>query len=103
MTNTNAIIANDLNSRAKDSRFEGPAFATPDGVLASSPDCDAMFRRYLKKVQEETNLIPDDQDVNMLYSTFRMPRKTATTRIEQAGFGNQFVDQMNRWRPIEKA
>ena len=84
-------------------RREGPAFATPDGVLASSPGYDAMFRRYLKIVQEESDLIPDDQDVDALYSTFRTPRTTATTRIERAGFGNQFVDQMNRWRPLEKA
>ncbi len=55
-----------------------------------------MFRKYLGIVQEETDLIPGDHDVNALHSTFRMPRKTATTRIERAGFGNQFVDQMNR-------
>jgi hypothetical protein len=29
-----------------------------------------MFRRYLKILQEETDLIPDDQDVDALYSTF---------------------------------
>jgi hypothetical protein len=87
----------------KEGRREGPAFATPDGVLASSPGYDAMFRRYLMIVQEETDLIPDDQDVDALYSTFRTPRKTVTTRIERAGFGHQFVDQMNRWRPLEKA
>jgi hypothetical protein len=62
-----------------------------------------MFRRYLKMVQEETDLIPDDHNIDAFYSTFRMPRKTATTRIERSGFGNQFVDQMNRWRPQEKA
>jgi hypothetical protein len=28
-------------------------------------------------------------------------RKTGTTRIERSGFGNQFVDQMNQWRPQE--
>lgn len=72
-------------------------------MLASLPNYDAMFRRYLKTVQEETDLIPDDEDVDVIYSTFRMPRKIATTRIEQAGFGSQFVDQMNRWRPIKKA
>lgn len=84
-------------------RHIGPAFATANGVLASSLDYDAMFRKYLGIVQEETDLIPEDHDVNALYSTFRTPRKTATTRIERAGFGNHFVDQMNRWRPQEKA
>jgi hypothetical protein len=62
-----------------------------------------MFRKYLGIVQEETDLIPCDYNVNVLYFTFRTPRKTATTRIEWVGFGNQFVDQMNRWRLQEKA
>jgi hypothetical protein len=83
-------------------RREGPAFANADGTLASSTDYDAMFRKYLSIVQDETDLIPDDHDVDALYSTFRMPRKTATMRIERAGFGHHFVDQMNRWRPQEK-
>jgi hypothetical protein len=62
-----------------------------------------MFQKYLCVVQEETNLVCGDHDVNALHSTFRTLRKMATTRIEQAGFGNQFVDQMNRWRPQEHA
>lgn len=84
-------------------RLDGPAFASADGVLASSSDYDAMFRIYLGIVQEETDLILDDHDVNALYFTFQTPRKTAITRIKRAGFGNHFVDQMNRWRPQEKA
>ena len=65
-------------------RCKGPAFASADGILTSSTDYNAMFRKYLTMVQDETDLIPDDHDVNGLYSTFRTPRKTATTRIEQA-------------------
>jgi hypothetical protein len=84
-------------------KFDGPAFTLVDGLLGSSPDYNAMFRRYLQVVQEETDLIRDDHDVDALYSTFCMPWKMATTRIEQAGFGHQFVDQMNQWRPWEKA
>ncbi len=84
-------------------RVTGPAFALVEGTLAASTDYDSMFRKYLCLVQEETDFIPDDHDVDALYSTFRMLRKTATTRIERVGFGNQFVDQMSRWRPWEKA
>ncbi len=79
-------------------RVDGPAFATPGGSLASSPDYVSVFRKYLMVVQEETDLIPGDHDVDLYYSTFCTPRKTATTRIERSGFGHQFVDQMNRWR-----
>jgi hypothetical protein len=60
-------------------RFDGPAFATPDGLLAVSPDYNAVFRKYLKIVQEETDLIPGDHGVDQLYSTFRTPQKTSTT------------------------
>jgi hypothetical protein len=63
-------------------RFNGPAFASADGLLASSTDYDATYRKYLNIVQDETNLIPADHNVDALYSTFHMPRKTATTRIE---------------------
>jgi hypothetical protein len=31
-------------------RFDGPAFAKPDGVLTLSPDYNAVFRKYLKIV-----------------------------------------------------
>ncbi len=82
-------------------RCEGPAFASADGILASSTDYDAMFRKYLTMVQDDTDLIHDDHNVE--YSTFRTPRKTTIRKIEQAGFGHHFVDQMNRWRPQEKA
>jgi hypothetical protein len=87
----------------REGRVEGPAFAKPDGELASSPDYNAIFRKCLKIVQEETDLIPADHDVDVYYSTYQTPRKTSTTRIEQAGFGHQFVDQMNRWRTQEQS
>jgi hypothetical protein len=84
-------------------RFSGPAFATPDGQLASSSDYDAVFRKYLKVVQEESDLTPLDHDVDALYLTFQTPRKTSTTRVERSGFGHHFVDQMNRWRTQERS
>ena len=87
----------------REGRSKEPAFATPDGTLAASPDYDAVFRKYLKVVQEDKDLIPGDHDVVLLYSTYRTPRKTANIRIERAGFRHQFVDQMNRWRTQERS
>ena len=84
-------------------RYSGPAFASADGQLASSLDYNALFRRYLARVQDETSLIPGDQDVDSHFSTFRSLRKSAVTRLERAGFGNDFVDKMNRWRTQERA
>ena len=87
----------------QEGRVNGPVFATPDGELALSVDYDSMFRRYLLRVQEETNLIPEDQDVESRYSTNRTLRKTAVTRLERAGFGNEFINRMNRWRVQEQS
>jgi hypothetical protein len=75
----------------------GPAFASPGGELALSVDYDAMYRRYLLRVQEETSLIPEDQEVESHYSINRTLRKTAATCLEPVGFENEFIDRMNRW------
>ncbi len=84
-------------------RMQGPAFATPDGKLALLVDYNAMFQKYLRRVQEETDLIPEDQDVESRYTMSRTSRKTAVTRLERAGFGDDFVDRMNRWRAQERS
>ena len=57
----------------------------------------------MSRVQIETTLLDKDVDVFKVYNTYRTPRKTSTTRIERAGFGNDFVDKMNRWRGQEHA
>jgi hypothetical protein len=64
---------------------------------------NALFRKYLAQIQDETSLIPGDMDVDSRFSTFRTPRKSAVTRLERAGFGDDFVDKMNRWRTQERA
>ena len=84
-------------------RIHGPAFASAHGVLASSADYNAVFRKYLGQVQDESDFIPGETDVDAQYSTFRTPRKSSTTRLERAGFGDEFVDRMNRWRSQEGA
>ncbi len=68
-----------------------------------SADYDALFRKYLLRVQEETNLIPDDQEVESRYLTNRTTRKTAVTRLERAGFADEFMDRINRWRAQEQS
>ena len=88
---------------SREGRIHGPAFADEFGVLASSPDYNSTFQGYLYRVQSETTLIDKDVDVFKVYNTYRTLRKTATTRIERAGFGNDFVDKMNRWRAQENA
>ncbi len=48
-------------------------------------------------------MIPEDQDVEARYLTSRTPCKTAVTRLERAGFGDKFMDRMNRWRAQEQS
>ena len=67
-------------------REHDPAFATPDGRLALLADYDALFRKYLLRVQEETNLIPDDQELESRYSTNRTPRKNGGYSTRTGGF-----------------
>ncbi len=84
-------------------RVHGPTFATPEGILALSVDYNSLFRRYLMQVQEDTNLIPEDQEIESCYSTNRTPQKTTVTHIERAGFGEEFIDRMNRWRTRDQS
>jgi hypothetical protein len=84
-------------------RCFGPAFASADGKLASLLDYNALFRKYLAWVQDKTSLIPGDLDVDSQFSTFRTLRKLGVTRLKRAGFGEDFIDKMNRWRMQEQA
>jgi len=86
-----------------ENRFDGPAFATPDGRLAFSCDYDAVFRTYLKRVQALTSFVPDDVNVDIYYSLSRTPRKSALTRARRANIGSTHLDAMNRWRTVETA
>jgi len=88
---------------ASEGRHNGPAFLDEHGQLASSPDYNSTFQGYLLCIQAETTLIDKDVDVFKVYNTYRTLRKTSTTRIERSGFGNDFVDKMNRWRAQEGA
>ena len=88
---------------ASEGRVHGPAFADEQGQLALSPDYNSTFQGYLARVQAETTWIDKDVDVFKVYNTYRTLRKTSTTRIERSGFGNDFVDKMNRWRAQEGA
>ena len=72
-------------------------------MSGTSPDYKSTFQGYLQRVQSKTSLIDKDGDVCKVYNTYRTLRKTATTRIERAGFGNEFVDRMNCWRGQEGA
>ena len=82
-------------------RCFGPAFASVDGRLASLLDYNALFRKYLAWVQDKTSLIPRDLEVDLQFSTFRTLRKLVVMRLKCAGFGEDFIDKMNRWRMQE--
>ncbi len=66
--------------------------------MASSADCNAVFRKYLGQVQDKTDFIPGETDVDAQYSTFRTPRKLSTTRLERAGFGDELQVEISGGR-----
>jgi hypothetical protein len=84
-------------------RTHGLAFATSSGKLVLSVDYNSVFCQYLKLVQDGTDLIPEDQEVDTCFSTNRMPQKTLVTRLKLAGFGDEFIDGTNRWRPQDQS
>ena len=64
----------------QEGRSQGPAFANANGSLAVESEYDAVFRKYLWQVQDTTNWISEDVNVDMYFSLSRMPRKLALTR-----------------------
>ncbi|KAL7523042.1 hypothetical protein ACHAWF_000870, partial [Thalassiosira exigua] len=58
-------------------RNSGPAFTDAHGRLASSLEYNAVFRAYMKQVQDKTRLIDKDESVGESYGISRTMRKTA--------------------------
>ena len=92
-----------VNVANQEGRSRGPAFAYADGSLAVGSEYDAVFRKYLRQVQDTTNWIAGDVNVDVFFSLSRTPRKTALTRARRANLGKKHVDSMNRWRTVENA
>ncbi len=84
-------------------RRSGPAFAYPNGKLASSSEYNAMFLSYLGEIQEQTELIEDKIEVNEAFGISRTLRKTAQSRATRAGISAANQAKMNRWRTVENA
>jgi hypothetical protein len=87
---------------ASEGRVRGPAFATTRGELIEMSDFDASFRLVLHEVQDQTELISKDDDVDSKYGINRTPRKTATSRAKRAGYDDK-LDEMFRWNKVEAA
>ncbi len=92
-----------VDVRKAEGRTHGPAIATSNSELGLPVDYDSVFRKYLKLVQDGTNLIPEDQEVDTRFSTNRTPQKTSVMRLKQAGFGDKFINRMNRWRSQDQS
>lgn len=84
-------------------RTHGPALATSSSELALSVDYDSVFCQYLKLVQDSTDLIPEDQEVETHFSTNRTQQKTSVTRLKRAGFGDELINRMNRSRAQDQS
>ena len=92
-----------LDVCAREGRSHGPVFADSSGKLIPSGDFNILLRKYFAMVQEETDLIPAEIDVNVHYSTNRTMRKSAVTRAARATLSKDLQDDMNRWKKVEKS
>ena len=92
-----------IDVAASEGRYSGPVFASKTGVLDASSDYDAVFRKYLLRVQECTDFIDKDVNVDIYFSTNRTPRKSALTRAKRAGISRELQEDMNRWSKVEAA
>lgn len=87
----------------RDGRVSGPVFADSFGKLTPSGDYNKLLRKYFTTIQEDTDLISSEIDVNTHYSTNRTMRKSAQTRAARATLSKDLQEDMNRWRTVEKA
>ena len=69
-----------VNVAGQEGRLRGPAFANANGSLAVRSEYDAVFRKYLRQVQEKTNRISRDVNVDVCFFLSRTPRKSALMR-----------------------
>lgn len=55
-----------------------------------------------QSMQDETELISDEVDIEKMFGISRTPRRTAVSRTKNAGY-DSLVSEINRWRTVENA
>jgi hypothetical protein len=82
---------------------DGPLLVSDKGGCVTVASLDPEFHTLLRRVQVESNLIPDNVDVEGGYSIRRSLRRGSTSEAQNAGMGPDVIDFNNRWRMVERA
>ena len=87
----------------QEARSQGSDFANADGCLAVGSEYGAVFRIYLRQVQEKTNWTAGEVSVDVYFSVSQTPSKSILTRARRATLGKKHFDSMIRWRTVGSA
>ena len=79
----------------------GPALCDKDGNMIESRRLNEEFHMALEKIQQLSDLIPDDLDVAGKFNLYRSFRRGATTRARERKVPNPIIEMNNCWRKIK--
>ena len=70
--------------------------------MMSSHDLNDEFIKQMKRVQEETTLIPEAVEVGDKFGTYRSFRVGSNTRARESKVEPEIIKLIHRWSLVEK-
>ena len=80
----------------------GPGICSSEGEMMSSHDLNDEFIKQMKRVQEETTLIPEAVEVGDKFGTYRSFRVGSNTRARESKVEPEIIKLIHRWSLVEK-
>ena len=80
----------------------GPAICDVDGFLMPRWKINGIFHESLLRIQQDTELIPNDVDVVNKYSMYRSARRGMYTRAREAKVPEFIIESNMRWSKFQK-
>ena len=80
----------------------GPALCEKDGTVMARWKINGIIREALLRIQNETNLIPDDVDVVNKFSIHRSARRGMYTRAREAKVPEFIILANMRWSKVQR-
>ena len=80
----------------------GPAICDVDGFLMPRWKINGILHEALLRIQQDTELIPDEVDVINKYSMYRSARRGMYTRAREAKVPEFIIESNMRWSKFQK-
>ena len=77
--------------------------ANANKSLDTGSEYNAVFRQYLRQVQDKIYWIAGEVNVDVYFSLSQTPGKSTITQARCANLGTKHLDSMDRWRTVESA